>query len=151
MKALYDGEAPDILKKVIEDISDEVENYIANEAKTTFELSDVIQNEQEREELFDEWKSASDVLWRMAVFQAKAMEQTKDYSEDNMTSLKDLVTQATFFSKLVNYYKEAKPIIERIAESKSLDKLEGETEEQHLERLKKYIKAKENNDEVQSV
>ena len=87
----------------------------------------------------------------MAVFQAKAMEQTKDSSEDNMTSLKELVTQATFFSKLVNYYKEAKPVIERIAESKSLDKLEGETEEQHLERLKKYIKTKENNDEMQSV
>lgn len=148
MKALYDGEAPDILKKVIEGISSELENCITNEAKTTFELSDVIKNDQEREELFDEWKSASDVLWRMAIFQAKAMEQTKDSSEDSVTSLKELVTQATFFSKLVNYYKEAKPVVERIAESKSLDKLEGETEEQHLERLKKYIKTKENKDEM---
>lgn len=151
MNVLYDGEAPDTLKKVIEGIGSELENYITNEAKTTFELSDVVKSDQEREELFDEWKTASDVLWRMAVFQAKAMEQTKDSSEDSMTSLKELVTQATFFSKLVNYYKEAKPVIERIAESKSLDKLEGETEEQHLERLKKYIKTKENNDEVQSV
>lgn len=148
MNVLYDGEAPDTLKKVIEGIGSELENYITNEAKTTFELSDVVKSDQEREELFDEWKTASDVLWRMAVFQAKAMEQTKDSSEDSMTSLKELVTQATFFSKLVNYYKEAKPVIERIAESKSLDKLEGETEEQHLERLKKYIKTKENKDEM---
>lgn len=148
MNVLYDGEAPDTLKKVIEGIGSELENYITNEAKTTFELSDVVKSDQEREELFDEWKTASDVLWRMAVFQAKAMEQTKDSSDDSMTSLKELVTQATFFSKLVNYYKEAKPVIERIAESKSLDKLEGETEEQHLERLKKYIKTKENKDEM---
>ena len=142
MNVTLSCDAPKALRQAFDSITPSEEQRIRKEANDTFLLSMGVSAGQNKDELVDEWDRACKTISAMASFQAKVMD-SKNPTEEEVVSLKEFATQIAFFTILLGLTNGVERP-KKLGCSGSLNKVEGESEEEHLDRLKKYIAEKEN-------